>query len=210
MTTTRKTVTGLGVLWGIAFLARPGYLSVILPPILFFLAWTAVAGPTFKTSPRHPDIARILHKNSTRRLILRPNWVPPTVRGIWRIALVVALLGPGLLVNIFAAMLSDGPAMTFGDAIWWLIMMPAILSASTLLIEAIILQIFATPFTGLMIVFLLLLAPSGSKLGGENPATFLYWAPSIILFLLAIWALWLLDLLRAIAPFSQRHRHLMR
>jgi len=206
MSTNRKTLIILVVLWLLAFLAKPRIVNGILPPLLLILAWLAVAGPSFKTSPRHPDIKRVLHSKTMRRMLLRPDWVPQKLHGAWFIALVVALLSPGLLVVLWQSSLVEQLAL--GDVIWWLIMVPAILCASTHVIEALIKQMVALPFVGVLIILLLLFAPAGSKVGGDDPTTLAYWLPSLIAFLGAVWSLWLIDLLRAVDPRSERCRRL--
>jgi len=208
MTLKHKTLAILAVLWLLSFLAKPGTLSVFLPPLLLLFAWAAVAGPTFKTSPRHPDIKRVLHSKAMQRLLLRPAWVPSTLHGTWFVALAVALLLPGVLVTLWLHFSTGQTQVMLGDAIWWLLMTPAILCASANLTEALLMQMVATPFVGAFIILLLLLAPSTSKLSGDDPATLAYWLSSVILLLAAIWSLWLLDLLRAAYPTSERRHRL--
>ncbi|MCA9918333.1 MAG: hypothetical protein KC445_10300 [Anaerolineales bacterium] len=204
-----KVLTILATLWLVAFLAKPGTLSAFLPPVLLVLSWTAVSGPTFTVSPRHPDIKRVLHSKAMHRLLLRPDWSPPILHGSWFVALALALLLPGLLVMAWRWVGLEPTRFAVSDALWWLIMTPAILCAATTLIEALLMQMVAMPVVGSFIILLLLFGPSGSKLGGDNPATFAYWLPSLIALLGAIWSLWLLDLLRAVYPTSERRRRLM-
>ena len=208
MTLKHKTLAILAVLWLLSFLAKPGTLSVFLPPLLLLLAWAAVVGPTFKTSPRHPDIKRVLHSKAMQRLLLRQAWVPSTLDGAWFVALAIALLLPGVLVTLWLHLSAEHGPLTLGDALWWLIMVPLILVAATHLLEALLMQMVALPFVGAFIILLLLLAPSAGKLSGDDPATLAYWLPSIILLLGAVWSLWLLDLLRALYPASERRRRL--
>ena len=204
----QKVLTTFAVLWLLSFLAKPGTLSVFLPPLLLLLAWAAVAGPSFQTSPRHPDIKRVLHSKAMQRLLLRPAWAPRTLHGTWFVALVVALLLPGVLMTLWLHLSAEPAPLALGDALWWVIMAPLILVAATHLLEALLMQMVATPFVGAVIILLLLLAPSAGKLSGDDPATLAYWLPSIILLLAAVWSLWLLDLLRAAYPTSERRRRL--
>ena len=208
MTLRQRILAILAALWLLLFLAKPGTLSAFLPPLLLLLAWAAVAGPTFKTSPRHPDIQRVLHSKAMQRLLLRPAWVPRTLHGTWFVALVAALLLPGVLVTLWLHLSTEQAPLALGDALWWLIMAPLILVATTHLLEALLMQMVALPFVGAFIILLLLLAPSAGKLSGDDPATLAYWLPSIILLLGAVWSLWLLDLLRALYPASERRRRL--
>ena len=204
----QKVLTTFAVLWLLAFLARPGTLSTFLPPLLLLLTWAAIVGPSFQTSPRHPDIKRVLHSKAMQRLLLRPAWAPRTLHGTWFVALVVALLLPGVLMTLWLHLSAEPAPLALGNALWWLIMTPLILVAVTHLLEALLMQMVALPFVGAVIILLLLLAPSAGKLSGDDPATLAYWLPSVIFLLGAVWSLWLLDLLRAAYPTSERRRRL--
>ena len=43
----QKVLTAFAALWLLSFLAKPGTLSVFLPPLLLLLAWAAVAEMLF-------------------------------------------------------------------------------------------------------------------------------------------------------------------
>jgi hypothetical protein len=206
MSTKQITVAIWLSIWLGAFLARPGVLSGIVPPFLLFFAWVAITGPTFKVSHRHPDIKRVANGNAMRGVLLRPFWAPPTLSGTGYILLVVALFIPGLAVALGINIVGGFAHFTITDTIWWILIAPAILCASALITESILQQIIAMPLVGAFIALVLILAPAGMGVGGEDPGTVTYWLPSLFLFIAVLWSLWLLDLLRALYPTSERRR----